>query len=150
MQRRATSRWIVVNSKESFGSGRLSPASTVSSKPSTSIFAKAGAPWRAMRASRVVHGTSIWLLPLLRKDTPWDPFRDFAPIQLTVSNFLALVVHPTVPFRNVKDLVAYGKANLAGYKCPTSVDFVTALPRNPSGKVLKRMLRDELAPSGGA
>ncbi len=39
------------------------------------------------------------------------------------------------------DIIAYGKANLAGYKCPTSVDFVSALPRNPSGKVLKKDLR---------
>jgi long-chain acyl-CoA synthetase len=39
------------------------------------------------------------------------------------------------------DILAYGKANLAGYKCPTSVDFVPALPRNPSGKVLKKDLR---------
>jgi len=39
------------------------------------------------------------------------------------------------------DIIAYGKAHLAGYKCPTSVDFVAALPRNPSGKVLKRDLR---------
>jgi long-chain acyl-CoA synthetase len=39
------------------------------------------------------------------------------------------------------DILAYGKANLAGYKCPTSVDFVSALPRNPSGKVLKKDLR---------
>jgi long-chain acyl-CoA synthetase len=39
------------------------------------------------------------------------------------------------------EIIAYGKANLASYKCPTSVDFVAALPRNPSGKVLKRDLR---------
>jgi len=39
------------------------------------------------------------------------------------------------------EIIAYGKAHLAGYKCPTSVDFVAALPRNPSGKVLKRDLR---------
>ncbi len=39
------------------------------------------------------------------------------------------------------DILAYGKAHLAGYKCPTSVDFVAALPRNPSGKVLKKDLR---------
>jgi acyl-CoA synthetase (AMP-forming)/AMP-acid ligase II len=39
------------------------------------------------------------------------------------------------------DIIAYGKAHLAGYKCPTSIDFVAALPRNPSGKVLKRDLR---------
>jgi acyl-CoA synthetase (AMP-forming)/AMP-acid ligase II len=39
------------------------------------------------------------------------------------------------------EIIAYGKAHLAGYKCPTSVDFVPALPRNPSGKVLKKDLR---------
>jgi long-chain acyl-CoA synthetase len=39
------------------------------------------------------------------------------------------------------DIIAYGRERLAGYKCPTSVDFVAALPRNPSGKVLKKDLR---------
>ncbi len=39
------------------------------------------------------------------------------------------------------DLIAYARARLAHYKCPTSVDLVAALPRNPSGKLLKRVLR---------
>jgi len=39
------------------------------------------------------------------------------------------------------EIIAFGKAHLAGYKCPTSVDFVSALPRNASGKVLKKDLR---------
>jgi len=39
------------------------------------------------------------------------------------------------------DIVAATRRRLAHYKCPTSVDFVEALPRNPSGKVLKRELR---------
>jgi fatty-acyl-CoA synthase len=38
-------------------------------------------------------------------------------------------------------LVAHCRASLAGYKCPRSVDFVAVLPRNPSGKVLKKDLR---------
>jgi acyl-CoA synthetase (AMP-forming)/AMP-acid ligase II len=37
--------------------------------------------------------------------------------------------------------VAFARTRLAGYKCPTSIDFVTALPRNASGKVLKKDLR---------
>jgi long-chain acyl-CoA synthetase len=36
---------------------------------------------------------------------------------------------------------SFAKERIASYKCPTSVDFVEALPRNPSGKVLKRDLR---------
>ncbi|HEY5664430.1 MAG TPA: long-chain-fatty-acid--CoA ligase, partial [Ilumatobacter sp.] len=38
-------------------------------------------------------------------------------------------------------IIAYCKEHLAGYKCPTSVDRVDAIPRNPSGKVLKTELR---------
>jgi acyl-CoA synthetase (AMP-forming)/AMP-acid ligase II len=40
-----------------------------------------------------------------------------------------------------EELVAYCRERLARYKCPTSVDWVEALPRNPSGKVLKKDLR---------
>ena len=39
------------------------------------------------------------------------------------------------------DVVAHCRGKLAHYKCPTSVEAVAALPRNPSGKVLKRELR---------
>lgn len=39
-------------------------------------------------------------------------------------------------------LIAFARDRLAHYKCPTSVDFIEALPRNPSGKVLKRVLRE--------
>lgn len=38
-------------------------------------------------------------------------------------------------------LIAYCKENLAGYKCPTSIERMDAIPRNPSGKVLKTELR---------
>ncbi len=41
-----------------------------------------------------------------------------------------------------EELLAYAKERLAGYKCPKSVDFATELPRNPSGKLLKRVLRE--------
>ena len=39
------------------------------------------------------------------------------------------------------DIIAATRDRLAHYKCPTSVDFIGVLPRNPSGKVLKRELR---------
>jgi long-chain acyl-CoA synthetase len=40
------------------------------------------------------------------------------------------------------ELIAYARERLAGYKIPRSVDFATELPRNPSGKLLKRILRE--------
>jgi long-chain acyl-CoA synthetase len=43
------------------------------------------------------------------------------------------------------ELIAYCRDQLAHYKCPRSVDFRAELPRLPTGKLLKRMLRDEYA-----
>jgi long-chain acyl-CoA synthetase len=40
------------------------------------------------------------------------------------------------------DLIAYARDRLAGYKLPKSVAFADTLPRNPSGKLLKRALRE--------
>jgi acyl-CoA synthetase (AMP-forming)/AMP-acid ligase II len=38
-------------------------------------------------------------------------------------------------------IIAFMRERIAHYKCPKSVDFMTALPRNPSGKLLKFQLR---------
>jgi acyl-CoA synthetase (AMP-forming)/AMP-acid ligase II len=40
------------------------------------------------------------------------------------------------------DVIAFCRARLAHYQCPASVDFVAELPRNTTGKVLKRALRE--------
>jgi acyl-CoA synthetase (AMP-forming)/AMP-acid ligase II len=41
------------------------------------------------------------------------------------------------------DVLAFCKERLANYKVPRLVEFRDTLPRNPSGKVLKRLLREE-------
>ena len=41
-----------------------------------------------------------------------------------------------------QDLIAYCRERLAHYKCPTSVDWIDRVPRNPSGKILKTELRE--------
>ncbi len=46
------------------------------------------------------------------------------------------------------DIMAATRDRLAHYKCPTSIDFIDLLPRNPSGKVLKRELRLPYWPEG--
>ncbi|RDC61228.1 Linear gramicidin synthase subunit D [Alteripontixanthobacter maritimus] len=40
------------------------------------------------------------------------------------------------------DVIAYARERIAGFKCPKSVDFIAELPRNPSGKILRRTLRE--------
>jgi len=38
-------------------------------------------------------------------------------------------------------IIAWARERIAGYKLPKSVDFIDALPRNPTGKILRRELR---------
>lgn len=46
------------------------------------------------------------------------------------------------------ELIDYCRSRLARFKCPRSVDFVTELPRLPSGKLLRRTLSDQYSNSG--
>jgi long-chain acyl-CoA synthetase len=40
------------------------------------------------------------------------------------------------------DIIAFAKGRIAGFKAPKTVDFIGALPRNASGKILRRELRE--------
>jgi acyl-CoA synthetase (AMP-forming)/AMP-acid ligase II len=40
------------------------------------------------------------------------------------------------------ELMAYARANLSAIKCPRSIDFERELPRHPTGKLYKRLIRD--------
>ena len=48
--------------------------------------------------------------PHIYKTLPYDTFRDFTPISQAVTNTIVLIVHPTLPARSVKELVALAKA----------------------------------------
>ena len=41
-----------------------------------------------------------------------------------------------------EELMAYARERLAAYKCPRSIDFERELPRLPTGKLYKRLLKD--------
>jgi len=45
------------------------------------------------------------------------------------------------PALTESDVLSFCRQNLAGYKCPTSIDWMDVIPRNPSGKILKVELR---------
>ncbi|MDB5927514.1 MAG: Tricarboxylate transport protein TctC [Betaproteobacteria bacterium] len=57
----------------------------------------------------LVSGSSLWLLPLLKPGVPWD-VRDFAPITLATSSPSVLVVHPSVPVKSVRQLIALARS----------------------------------------
>jgi long-chain acyl-CoA synthetase len=41
-----------------------------------------------------------------------------------------------------QELIAFCRQHLSAVKCPKSVDFEAELPRHPTGKLYKRLLRD--------
>jgi acyl-CoA synthetase (AMP-forming)/AMP-acid ligase II len=53
----------------------------------------------------------------------------------------AIVVKKPGASLGAGELIGFARERIAGYKVPRSVDFLDALPRNPSGKILKRELR---------
>jgi long-chain acyl-CoA synthetase len=57
----------------------------------------------------------------------------------------AVIVSATGSATNAEDLRSWARSKLAGYKVPKSFHFVTSLPKNSSGKVLHRQLREYYA-----
>lgn len=57
--------------------------------------------------------------PALRKKMPYDTAKDLAPVVQINRQHLVLVARPDLPIRNVRELVAYAKAN------PSKVNFAT-------------------------
>ena len=53
-----------------------------------------------------------------------------------------VVLKPNVE-TNEEELIEYCRGRIAGFKRPESIVFVEDLPRNPMGKILKRVLREE-------
>ena len=54
-------------------------------------------------------GTALWHLPLMQS-VAYDPIKDFAPITLVAKTPMVVVVHPSLPVRSIKELVALAKA----------------------------------------
>ena len=49
--------------------------------------------------------------PALMDKLPWDPVKDFSPIALLTVSTNVIAVHPSVPVNNLKEFIAYAKAN---------------------------------------
>jgi tripartite-type tricarboxylate transporter receptor subunit TctC len=58
----------------------------------------------------LMSGSGLWLMPFMRSQVPFDPVRDFAPVTLVVISPNVLVVHPSLPVKTVRDLIALAKA----------------------------------------
>jgi tripartite-type tricarboxylate transporter receptor subunit TctC len=58
-----------------------------------------------------VQGGNMVVLPHTSKSIPYDPLKDFAPIAVSTTNYLAIVANPNVPFKTIGEMVAYARAN---------------------------------------
>ena len=55
--------------------------------------------------------STIAVSPALYKNLPYDPIRNFSPITQVASVGSVLIVHPSLPVKTTKDLIAHAKAN---------------------------------------
>ncbi len=77
----------------------------------------------------------------LRKNLPYDPVKDFSPVSLVATQNLMLLVHPSVPAKSVKELVALAK------KQPGKLSFASAgngTGGHLSGELFKMLARIDL------
>ena len=90
-------------------------------------------------------------IPKKFRDHAW--FVAFAPVEAPTIAVAVLGEHmghggsASAPL--AKELIAFCRDSLADVKCPRSVDFRAELPRNPTGKLYKRHLKDEYWTAAG-
>ena len=82
-----------------------------SSAIGTELAARAPADGYTMLLVTTTHTVN----PSLMKKLPYDTIRDFTPVSLAVSQPNILAVHPSVPAKSVKELVAYAKSKSAHF-----------------------------------
>lgn len=63
------------------------------------------------------------------------------PSKKWVETVKAVIVATPGTSPNAQELIAFCKTKLAGYKCPTFIEFIESLPKTPSGKVMKFRLK---------
>src|SRR5215213_7868082 len=88
-------------------------------------------------------GTSSGMLinPLLQRKLPYDGFRDFVPISRTNINPQALVANAALPLNNVKELLAYARANPGKLNVASSG---VGTPNHLGAEMLKHMARIDI------
>ncbi len=81
--------------------------------------------------------TSVFAInPAVNPNVGYDPVRNFVPVARTFDSAMMLVTHPSVPVKNVAELIAWGKAN------PGKLNFGSAgigTPMHVTGEMFKFM-----------
>ena len=56
-------------------------------------------------------GGNLVVAPHTYRKLPYDPLKDFAPVAILATNYLAVVANPDVPFKTAEEMIAWAKAN---------------------------------------
>jgi tripartite-type tricarboxylate transporter receptor subunit TctC len=59
----------------------------------------------------VGQGGNMVVAPHTYKKLQYDPLKDFVPVALIATNYLAIIANANVPFRDAKEMVAWARAN---------------------------------------
>ena len=89
----------------------------------------------------LVTSISHTINPSVRKNLPFDAVRDFAPVTLLADAPNFLVVHPSLPVKSVKELVAFSRAR------PAQITYASAgagTSTHLSGELFKAMARIDI------
>ena len=120
-------------------SGRLGQPVVVENRPlflATELAAKAQPDGYTV----LLNGLIVWVQPLLQKVT-WDTVRDFSPVTQISTAPLVLVVHPSLPVKSVKELIALAKAT------PGKINYAASgigTPGHMSSELFKSMTGVEM------
>ena len=82
----------------------------VDNRPSSFIPAEVVAKSPPDGHTLLLFGSAVWLAQFLFENVRYDAFKDLAPITLAVTSPNVLVVHPSLPVKSVRDLMALAKA----------------------------------------
>ena len=82
----------------------------------------------------LVAGSTHWLAPYLYPSIPFDPVRDFAPVTMADRSPATIVVHPSVPAKSVKELIALAKAKPGQLNYASNVN---GSPNHLAGELFK-------------
>jgi tripartite-type tricarboxylate transporter receptor subunit TctC len=110
---------------QGLSAGTLGQSAVVDNRASGVIPGEVVAKAPADGYTLLVIGSSFLVTPLLQS-VPYDPIRDFSPITLISTSPNIVVVHPSVPVRSIKELVALAKAR------PGELNYASTAPGSGS------------------
>lgn len=90
------------------------------------------------------YGSTLWLLPMMRKDVPYDTQKDFVPVIQAIGTAAILVVYPGLPAKSVQELIvlakgAPGKLNYGSAALGTATHIAAELFKYMAGVNIVRV-----------